>query len=76
MPLWLRGSPQNLWRVRQPGVEIRSDVLSKHIPRIFDLLALHRAMFLRVFRTIPAVQLAPFERIDIAERAGVGKIRA
>ena len=67
MCLWLRGSSQNLWRVRQPVVEIGSDALSRHIPRTFDLVALPRPILLRVFRAVPAVQSAAFERIDVAE---------
>ena len=74
MRLWLRGSPQNLWRMRQPGVEIGSDALSGHIPRTFDLVALPRPVLLRVLRAVPAIQSAPLERIDVAERAGVGKV--
>ena len=74
MRLWLRGSPQNLWRVRQPGVEIVSDTCSGHIPQKFDLVSLHRTIPLRLFRTVPAVRSAAFERIDDAECAGVIKV--
>jgi hypothetical protein len=40
----------------------------------FDLLALPRLIPLRRFRTVPTVQLLAFERIDMAERAGVSKV--
>src|SRR5712691_9882243 len=41
----------------------------------FDLLALPRLIPLRRFRTIPTVQLLVFEHIDIAEHAGVSKVK-
>ena len=46
----------------------------RHIPQTFDLVSLHRTIPLRLFRTVPAVQSAEFERIDDAECAGVRKI--
>ena len=41
---------------------------------MFNLLALPRPIPLRVFRTVGAIQSAAFERIDISERAGLGKV--
>jgi len=60
--------------VRQPRVEIGSDALSENIPRTIDLVTLPHPIPLRVSRTVPAVQLGAFERIDIAQCAGVGKV--
>ena len=67
-------TPRNLRRVRRTRVEIGSNAFCGHIPRTFDLLAIPHLVPPRVFRTLPAVQLPVFERVEIAERGGVGKV--
>lgn len=44
------------------------------VPRQFDLVTLLPPIPLRVFRTVPTIKSPAFERIDIAECAGVGEV--
>src|SRR5712691_10086777 len=57
------------------GTAARSNPLSGHIQQTFDLLVLPRLIPLRRFCTVPTVQLLVFERIDIAECAGISKVK-
>ena len=57
-----------------PGPRLGVVVLFPGTSRTFDLVTPPRPIPLWVCRTVPAVQAAAFERIDIAECASVRKV--
>jgi hypothetical protein len=60
--------------VQQPHIDVGDGSISGHVPRTFDLLPLPHPILLRHLRAFLAVLSPALKRIDVAQRARVGKV--